>query len=155
MSLWCAKICPDLRDFLRQNLIDTCWTPSGKFGLRNHKTILIESLETSISGFSVHTKNHIKIPKRHIIVLNAKVNPIKEHLGQMYNVQPNMILQNEYPALITIPTIHRAETLRPMIVPHVFVNLLYDSIFLPKEELLGSLESMKDNIQKIITSTWM
>ena len=65
--------------FLRQNLIDTCWTPSGKFGLRNHKTILIESFKTSITGFLVHTKNHIEIPKRHIILLNAKVNPTKEH----------------------------------------------------------------------------
>ena len=84
----------------------------------------------------------IETPKRHVIVLNAKVNPTKEHLGQMYNIQPNMILQNEYPTLITISTIHRVETLRPMIVPYVLVNLSNDSIFLPKGELLGSLESM-------------
>ena len=44
-------------DFLRQHLIDTCWLPSGKFGLKSHKTILIESLETSLSGFLIHTKN--------------------------------------------------------------------------------------------------
>ena len=66
-----------------------------------------------------------------------------------------MILQNEYPTLITIPTIHRVETLRPMIVPYVLVNLSNDRIFLPKGELLGSLKSMEDNIQKIITSTSM
>ena len=142
-------------DFLIQNIIDTCWTPSGKFGLRNHKTILTESLQTSITGFLVHTRSHIEIPKRHIIVLNAKVNPTKEHLGQMYNIQPNMILQNEHPTLITIPIIHRVETLRPMIVPYVLVNLSNDIKFLPKGELLGSLESMEDNIQKIITSTSM
>ena len=159
MTLWCVKICLDLFilgiDFLRQNLVDTCWTPSGKFRLKNHKTILIESLEMSITGFLGHTRSHIKIPKRHIIVLNAKVNPTKEHLGQMYNVQPNMILQNEYPTLIAIPTIHRVETLRHMIVPYVLVNFSNDSTFLPKGELLGSLESMEDNIQKIITSTSM
>ena len=50
-------------DFLRQNLIDTCCTPSGKFGLRNHKTILFESLETSITGFLVHTRSHIEFQK--------------------------------------------------------------------------------------------
>ena len=66
-----------------------------------------------------------------------------------------MILQNEYPTLITIPSIHRVETLRPMIVPYVLVNLSNNSIFLPKGELLVSLESMEDNIQKIITSTSM
>ena len=93
----------------------------------------------------VHTRSHIQIPKRHIIVLNVKVNPTKEHLGQMYNIQPNMILQNEYPTLITVPTIHRVETLKPRILPYALVNLSNDSIFLPKGELLGSLESMEDN----------
>ena len=73
-------------NFLRQHLIDTCCTPSGKFGLRSHKTILIESLETSLAGFLIHTRNHIEIPGRHIIVLNAKVNPTEEHLGRMYNI---------------------------------------------------------------------
>ena len=74
-------------DFLRQHLIDTCWSPSGKFGLRKHKTILIESLQTSLSGFLIHTKNHIEIPGRHIIVLD--VNQTEEHLGKMYNAQQN------------------------------------------------------------------
>ena len=30
-------------DFLRQNLIDICWTFYDKFGLKNHEIILIES----------------------------------------------------------------------------------------------------------------
>ena len=38
-------------DFLRQNLIDICWTLNGKFGLKNHETILVKSLETYISEF--------------------------------------------------------------------------------------------------------
>ena len=83
-------------DFLRQNLIDICWTPSGKFGLKNHEIILIESLETYLSGFSIYTKNQVKIPGRHIIVLDVKVNPTEEHLGKMCNIQHNIILQNEY-----------------------------------------------------------
>ena len=87
-------------DFLRQNLIDICWTPNGKFGLKYHEIILIESLETYISEFSIHTKNQVKI------LLDVKVNPTEEHLGKLYNTQHNMILQNEYPTLVTIPTIH-------------------------------------------------
>ena len=74
-------------DFLRQNLIDICWTPSGKFGLKNHEIILIESLETYISDFSIHTRSQVKIPGRHIIVLDIKVNLTEEHLGKMYNTQ--------------------------------------------------------------------
>ena len=57
--------------------------------------------------------------------------------------------------LKSLPNIHRVEPLRPIIVPCVLVNLSNDSIFSPKGELLGSLESMEDNIQKIITSTSM
>ena len=93
-------------DFLRQNLIEICWTPSGKFGLKNHEVILIESLQTCLSGFLIYTKNHIKIPGQHISILDVKVNPTEENLGKMYNIQPNIILQNEYPTLITIPMVH-------------------------------------------------
>ena len=138
-------------DFLRQNLIDICWTPSGKFGLKNHETILIESLETYISEFFIHTKSQVKISERHIIVLDVKVNPTEEHLGKMYNTQHNMILQNEY----TIPTIHQIETLKPMKVPYVLINLANESVLLPKGELLGSLEPVEENIKKLITSTSM
>ena len=142
-------------DFLRQNLIDICWTLNRKFGLKNHETILIESLETYISEFSIHTKNQVKILGRHIIVLDVKVNPTEEHLGKMYNIQHNMILQNEYPTLVTIPPRHRVETLKPMKVPYVLINLAKESVFLPKGELLGSLEPVEENIQKIVTSTYM
>ena len=123
--------------------------------MKNHETILIESLETYISEFSIHTKNQVKIPGRHIFVLDVKVNPTEEHLGKMYNMQHNTILQNEYPTLVTIPTIHRVETLKPMKVPYVLINLAKESVLLPKGELLGSLEPVEGNIQQIITSTSM
>ena len=84
-------------DFLRQNLIDISWTPSGKFGLNNHEVILIESLETYLSGFSIYTKYQVTIPERHISVLDVRVNPTEKNVGKMYNIQPNIILQNEYP----------------------------------------------------------
>ena len=142
-------------DFLRQNLIDTCWTPNGKFRLRSHKTILVKSLETSLYGFLIHTKNHIEIPGRHIIVLNVKVNPTEEHLGRMYNIQHSTILQNEYPTLVTLPTVHKIETLKPMKVSYVLINLAKESVFLPKGELLGSLEPLEENVQKIVTSMSM
>ena len=142
-------------DFLRQHLIDTCLSPSGKLGLRNHKTILIESLETSLSGFLIHTRNCVEIPGRHIIVLDVKVNPTEEHLGQMYNVQQNMILQNEYPALVTVPTLHKIETLKPTKIQYILINFAKENVFLPKGELLGSLEPLEENIQKIVTSTSM
>ena len=101
----------------------------------------------------IQTKNHVEIPGRHTIVLNVKVNPTEEHLGRMYNIQHNMILQNEYPALVTVPIVDKIETLKPMKVPHVLANFAKEAVFLPKGELLGSLEPLEENIQKIVTST--
>ena len=59
-----------------------------------------------------------------------------------------MILQNEYPTLVTIPTVHQIETLKPLIVPYVLINLAKEKVFLPKGELLGCLEPMEKDIQK-------
>ena len=42
-----------------------------------------------------------------------------------------------------------------MKVPCVLINLAKESVFLPKGELLGSLEPVEKNIQKIVTSTSM
>ena len=140
---------------MRQNLIDICWIPGGKFGLKNHEIIHIESYETYISGFSIYTKNWVKIPGRHIIVLDVKVNPTEEHLGKMYNIQHNTILQNEYPTLVTIPTVHQVETLKPMQVPYVLINLAKKSVSLSKGELLGSLELIEEDIGKIFTNMAM
>ena len=120
--------------------------------MKNHEIILIESLETYLSGFSIYTKNQVKIPGRHIIVLDVEVNPTEEHLGKMYNIQHNIILQNEYPTLVTIPTIHRVE---PMQVPYVLINLAKESVSLAKGELLGNLEFVEEDIGKIFTNAAM
>ena len=66
-----------------------------------------------------------------------------------------MILQNEYPTLVTVPTVHKIETLKPVKTPYVLINLAKESVFLPRGELLGGLEPLEENIQKIVTSTSM
>ena len=113
------------------------------------------SLETCLSGFSIYTKNQVKIPGRQIIVLDVKVNQTEEHLGKMYNLQHNIISQNEYPTLVTIPTVHQVETLKPMQVPYVLINLAQESVSLGKGELLGTLEFVEKDIGKIFTNTTM
>ena len=50
------------------------------------------------------------------------------------------MLQNEYPTLVTVPTIHKIETLKPMRVSYVLINHAKESVFLSGGELLGSLE---------------
>ena len=70
----------------------------------------------------------------------------------MYNIQHSIILQNEYPTLVTVPTIHKIETLKSMRVPYVLINLAKEGVFLPKGELLGNLDlwrMFKDSYQYI------
>ena len=78
--------------------------------------------------------------------MDVKVNPTEENVWKMYNIQHNIILQNEYPTLITIPTVHRVETLKPMQVPYVLINLAEESVSLAKGELLGNLELVEGDI---------
>ena len=42
-----------------------------------------------------------------------------------------------------------------MKVPSILINLAKESVLLLKGELLGSLEPVEENIQKIVTSTSM
>ena len=73
----------------------------------------------------------------------------------MYNVQQNMILQNEHLALVTVPTVHKIETLKPMRIPYILINFAKENVFSLKGELLGNLDPLEDNIKKIVTSTSM
>ena len=71
-------VCKDLSrpiilglDFLRANRIGTDWSKTGKFVLQQKNTVLVESLETYITGPRMYTKNHINIPGRTLTVLNV------------------------------------------------------------------------------------
>ena len=48
---------------------------------------------------------------------------------------------------------HRVETLKPMQVPYVLINLAKESVSLAKGELLGNLEFVEEDIGKIFTDT--
>ena len=64
-------------------------------------------------------------------------------------------LQNEHPALVTVPTIHKIKILKPMGIPYILINSAKENVFLSKGELLGNLDPLEENIQKIVTSTSM
>ena len=58
-------------DFLRANRIGTDWSKTGKFVLQQKDKVLVESLETYITGPRIYTKNHINIPGRTLAVFNV------------------------------------------------------------------------------------
>ena len=126
-------------DFLRTNRIRIDWSQTGKFVLHHKEKVLVESLETYITGPRIYTRNHIDIPGRTLAVLNVTVDVRKEHCNTSFNVKANKLLINEYPNLIAIPTIHNVKNVQNPVIPYVLVNLSTESVYLPKRELLGQL----------------
>ena len=120
-------------DFLRSNRIGTDWSQTGKFVLHQKEKVLVESLETYITGPRIYTKIHIDIPGRTLAVLNVTVDIRKEHCNTSFNVKANRLLINEYPNLIAIPTIHNVKNVQNPVIPYVLINLSTESVYLPKE----------------------
>ena len=153
-------VCKDLSrpmilsfNFLRTNRIGTDWSQTGKFVLHQKDKVLVESLETYITGPRIYIKNHIDIPGRTLAVLNVTVDIRKEHCNTTFNVKANRLLINEYPNLIAIPTIHNIQNTQNPVIPYVLINLSTESVYLPKRELLGQLVPTDDEDNFIIPET--
>ena len=54
-----------------------------------------------------------------------------------------------------MPIVNKIETLKPIKIPYILINFAKENVFLPKGELLSSLELLEENIQKLVTSTSM
>ena len=57
-------------------------------------------------------------------------------LDKFYNVRANSLLENEYPQLQIIPTLHKVDDTNQNLIPFVMVNLGEDHIFLPKGQVV-------------------
>ena len=67
--------------------------------------------------------------------------------------EPNYLLADEYPNLCILPMIHNVDLHKTKNVPLVVINLLTDSIYLSKGEVMGFMQSQSLNISEIITET--
>ena len=87
---------------------------------------LIATLETQ-DELTLSLKSGVYKPGRTVAVLNDVSNDI----GQVYNVRANSLLEDEYPQLQLIPTLHKVDDTNHNLIPFVMVNLGED-IFLSK-----------------------
>ena len=87
------------------------------------------------------------------MVLNVKINIIQAIKGLIYDVKPNTLLLDEYPNLVMVPLLHNVEGLKIHCVPCVVINLSYDSVFLPKGEVIGYLEPTTITMEELVTET--
>ena len=89
------------------------------------------------------------IPGRTVAVLNVDSSIQKCDIGLLYNARANTLLEDVYPQLQIIPTLHKVDDTNHNLIPFVMVNLGEDHIFLPKNQVVGFLDPECIDISEI------
>ena len=140
------------RDFLIQNHTSVRHSENGKCIL-DHKQLEL------VAAICVETKpqlslaNTMTLPGRTLVVVHVNNNLNPKQSGQLYEIEPNYLLTNEYPNLCIIPMIHNVDIHKTEDVPLVVVNLLTESVYLSKGEIMGFMQSQSLDISEITTET--
>ena len=124
------------RDFLVQNHVAVRYSDKGKCILDHGQHELVAAVDIEIKPHLI-LANSVSIPGRTLAVVQVDSTLTKEQSGYLYEIEPNCLLMNEQPNLYIIPTIHKVDVYNPENVPFVAINLLSDSIYLPKGEVMG------------------
>ena len=83
----------------------------------------------------------------------CNINMSPEQSGQLYEIKPNYLLANKYPNLYIIPMIYNVDIHKTEDVPLIVINLLTDSVYLSKGEIMGFMQSQTLDISEITTET--
>ena len=87
-------------DFQRIHKIGMHWSDAGDIMLIYDEQILVESVETSVSGLKILTRCHVDLQSKTLIILNAKTDITNiEHL---YDMQFNDLLGDKYSDIIYV-----------------------------------------------------
>ena len=93
------------------------------------------------------------LPGRTLAVVHVNNILKPEQSGQFYETEPNYLLTKEYPNLYIIPMIHNVDIHKTEDVPLVVINLLTDSVYLSKGEIMVFMQNQSLDISEIITET--
>ena len=136
------------REFLFKNELKVYYSKTGKCRLDHKQEELIATVDLQ-DDLTLSLKSGIYIPGRTVAVLNVNSSVHRYNIGQFYNVRANPLLDNEYPQLQIIPTLHRVDDTNQTLIPFVMVNLGEDYVFLPKGQVVGFLDSECIDVSEI------
>ena len=136
------------REFLFENESKVYYSKTGECRLYYKQEELIATLETQ-DELMLSLKSGVYIPGRTVAVLNVDSSVQQYDIGQVYNVRANSLLEDEYPQLQIIPTLHKVDDTNHNLIPFVMVNLGEDHIFLSKGQVVGFLDPECINISEI------
>ena len=119
------------RDFLIRNHVSVRYSENGKCILDYQLQELIASLNEENKP-KLNLANSMTLPGRTLAVIQVNSNLKPEQSGQMYEIEPNCFLTEEYPNLYMIPMIHNVDIHKTENVPLVVINFLTDNVCLSK-----------------------
>ena len=140
------------KDFLIQNHVSARYSENGK-------CILDYKLQELIASLNVENKsqlslaNSMTLPGRALAVVHVNSNLKPKQSGHLYEIEPNYLLNEEYPKLYIIPMIHNVDVYKTENVPLVVINFLTDSVYLLKGEVMGFMQNKSLDISEIVTET--
>ena len=140
------------RDFLIHNHISVRYSENGKCILGHKQQELVASVCVKTKP-QLSLANSMTLPGRTLAVVHINNNLNPEQSGQLYEIEPNYLLTNEYPNLCIIPMIHNVDIHKTVDVPLVVVNFSTDSVYLSKGEIMGFMQSQSLDISEITTET--
>ena len=127
------------REFLYKNELKVYYSKTGECRLDHKEEELIATIELQ-DELTLSLKSGAYILGRTVAVLNVDSSVQKCDIGQLYSVRANTLLEDEYPQLQIISTLHKVDDTNHNLIPFVMVNLGKDHIFLPKSQVVGFLD---------------
>ena len=148
-------VCKDLmrplilgREFLFENELKVYYSKMGECRLDHKQEELIATVEAQ-DELTLSLKSRVYIPSRVVALLNVNSSIQQYDVGQVYNVRANSLLEDEYPQLQIIPTLHKVDDTNQTLIAFVMVNLGEDHVFLPKGQVVGFLDPECIDISEI------
>ena len=117
------------RDFLIQNHVSVQYSENGKCILDYKQQELVAALSVE-NKLQLSLANSMTLLGRALAVVYVNNNLKPEQSGQLYEIEPNYLLTEEYPNLYIIPMIHNVDVHKTENVPLVVINFSTVSIFL-------------------------
>ena len=136
------------REFLFKNELKVYYSQTGDCRLDHKQEELVATVDLQ-DELTLSLKSGIYIPGRTVDVLNVNSSVHQNDIGQFYNVRANSLLEDEYPQLQIIPTLHKVDKTNTTLIPFVMINLGEDYIFLPKGQVVGFLDAECIDVSEI------
>ena len=121
-------------DFLMRNQVTVRYSEDGKCILDYQQHELIASLEIEDKP-QLRATTSVLLPGRTLAVIQVNSNLEPEQSGQIYEIEPNVSLFEEYPNLYIVPMLSNVDIYITESVPLVLINFSVDEYHFQKERL--------------------